>query len=136
MGIESLVVLLLIGAVAGWLAGQIMKGYGFGLIGNIVVGIVGGIRRRAGFSGDRRLTRQWHHRVDNPCHNWCRHPAVFDWTDQESLTLPGQAAPNGSHIFACGGASDRRARTGFQVGPPVPFPFRSGETHWIRMIFG
>ena len=41
MGIESLVVLLLIGAVAGWLAGQIMKGYGFGLIGNIVVGIVG-----------------------------------------------------------------------------------------------
>ncbi|WP_108881841.1 GlsB/YeaQ/YmgE family stress response membrane protein [Anderseniella sp. Alg231-50] len=41
MGIESLVVLLLVGAVAGWLAGQIMKGYGFGLIGNIVVGIVG-----------------------------------------------------------------------------------------------
>ena len=41
MGIESLVVLLLICAVAGWLAGQIMKGYGFGLIGNIVVGIVG-----------------------------------------------------------------------------------------------
>ena len=41
MGIQSLVVLLLIGAVAGWLAGLIMKGYGFGLIGNIVVGIVG-----------------------------------------------------------------------------------------------
>lgn len=41
MGIESLAVLLLIGAVAGWLAGLIMKGYGFGLIGNIVVGIVG-----------------------------------------------------------------------------------------------
>ncbi len=41
MGIESLVVLLLIGAVAGWLAGLIMKGFGFGLIGNIVVGIVG-----------------------------------------------------------------------------------------------
>lgn len=41
MGIESLLVLLLIGAVAGWLAGLIMKGYGFGLIGNIVIGIVG-----------------------------------------------------------------------------------------------
>ena len=41
MGIESLLVLLLIGAVAGWLAGLIMKGYGFGLIGNVVVGIVG-----------------------------------------------------------------------------------------------
>ena len=34
---------ILIGAVAGWLAGQIMKGGGFGLLGNIVVGIVGAI---------------------------------------------------------------------------------------------
>ncbi|MCB1418931.1 MAG: GlsB/YeaQ/YmgE family stress response membrane protein [Notoacmeibacter sp.] len=41
MGLESLLVFLLIGAVAGWLAGLIVKGYGFGLIGNIVVGIVG-----------------------------------------------------------------------------------------------
>ncbi len=41
MQIESLVVLLAVGAVAGWLAGQIMKGYGFGLVGNIVVGVVG-----------------------------------------------------------------------------------------------
>ena len=41
MGIESLIVFLIIGAVAGWLAGLIVKGYGFGLIGNIVVGIVG-----------------------------------------------------------------------------------------------
>lgn len=32
---------LIIGAIAGWLAGQIMKGRGFGLLGNIVVGIVG-----------------------------------------------------------------------------------------------
>lgn len=31
------------GAVVGWLAGQIMKGRGFGLVGNIVVGIVGAI---------------------------------------------------------------------------------------------
>jgi len=41
MQIESLVVLLVVGAVAGWLAGQIMKGYGFGLIGNIAVGVAG-----------------------------------------------------------------------------------------------
>jgi uncharacterized membrane protein YeaQ/YmgE (transglycosylase-associated protein family) len=41
MGIESLIVFLIIGAVAGWLAGLIVKGYGFGLIGNIVVGIIG-----------------------------------------------------------------------------------------------
>lgn len=41
MGIESILVILIVGAIAGWLAGQIMKGYGFGLLGNIVVGIVG-----------------------------------------------------------------------------------------------
>ena len=41
MGIESLIVFIVVGAIAGWLAGQLVKGYGFGLIGNIVVGIVG-----------------------------------------------------------------------------------------------
>ncbi|TYR34897.1 GlsB/YeaQ/YmgE family stress response membrane protein [Mesorhizobium microcysteis] len=41
MGVESLIVFILIGAIAGWLAGQLVKGYGFGLLGNIVVGIVG-----------------------------------------------------------------------------------------------
>lgn len=41
MGLESILVWLLIGAVAGWLAGVIVKGYGFGLVGNIVVGILG-----------------------------------------------------------------------------------------------
>lgn len=37
----SLIGWLVIGAVAGWLAGRIVEGYGFGLIGNIVVGILG-----------------------------------------------------------------------------------------------
>lgn len=41
MGIDSLIVFLIVGAVAGWLAGLLVKGYGFGLVGNIVVGIVG-----------------------------------------------------------------------------------------------
>jgi uncharacterized membrane protein YeaQ/YmgE (transglycosylase-associated protein family) len=41
MTVQALLIWLVIGAVAGWLAGQIVKGYGFGLIGNIVVGIVG-----------------------------------------------------------------------------------------------
>lgn len=41
MTIESIIIFLLVGAVAGWLAGQIVKGHGFGLVGNIVVGIVG-----------------------------------------------------------------------------------------------
>lgn len=34
---------ILVGLVAGWLAGQIMRGGGFGLIGNIVVGILGAL---------------------------------------------------------------------------------------------
>ena len=41
MAIEALLIILLVGAVAGWLAGLIVRGMGFGLIGNIVVGIVG-----------------------------------------------------------------------------------------------
>ena len=39
--IESIIVWLIIGAIAGWAAGLIMKGYGFGLVGNIIVGIIG-----------------------------------------------------------------------------------------------
>ena len=41
LGTSSILIILVIGAVAGWLAGQIVRGMGFGLIGNIVVGIVG-----------------------------------------------------------------------------------------------
>jgi uncharacterized membrane protein YeaQ/YmgE (transglycosylase-associated protein family) len=41
MALEAILIILVIGAVAGWLAGQIVRGMGFGLIGNIVVGIVG-----------------------------------------------------------------------------------------------
>ncbi len=37
----SLLIFLAVGALAGWIAGKLMKGYGFGLIGNIVLGIVG-----------------------------------------------------------------------------------------------
>lgn len=41
MTLTTLLILLLIGAIAGWLAGIIVKGGGFGLIGDIIVGIVG-----------------------------------------------------------------------------------------------
>jgi uncharacterized membrane protein YeaQ/YmgE (transglycosylase-associated protein family) len=34
---------ILIGACAGWLAGQIMKGGGFGVVGNIIIGVIGAI---------------------------------------------------------------------------------------------
>lgn len=39
----GLVIMLIVGAAAGWLAGQIMKGGSFGVVGNILVGIVGAV---------------------------------------------------------------------------------------------
>ncbi len=39
----AIIVMLAIGAVAGWLAGQILSGAGFGLVGNIIVGICGAL---------------------------------------------------------------------------------------------
>ena len=43
MNVMGLLIALLIGAVCGFLAGQIVKGHGFGLVGNIVIGIVGAL---------------------------------------------------------------------------------------------
>jgi uncharacterized membrane protein YeaQ/YmgE (transglycosylase-associated protein family) len=40
---ESIVVILLVGLIAGWLAGKIVQGTGFGLIGDIAIGIVGAL---------------------------------------------------------------------------------------------
>ena len=34
---------IVVGAIAGWLAGKLLKGSGFGLIGNIVVGVIGAL---------------------------------------------------------------------------------------------
>jgi uncharacterized membrane protein YeaQ/YmgE (transglycosylase-associated protein family) len=39
----TILAVLVIGAIAGWLAGLIVRGAGFGLIGNIVIGIVGAL---------------------------------------------------------------------------------------------
>jgi uncharacterized membrane protein YeaQ/YmgE (transglycosylase-associated protein family) len=41
MTAQALLIWLVVGGVAGWLAGLIVRGFGFGLIGNILVGIVG-----------------------------------------------------------------------------------------------
>jgi uncharacterized membrane protein YeaQ/YmgE (transglycosylase-associated protein family) len=39
----GIIAALIIGAVAGWLAGLIVRGAGFGLLGNIVIGIIGSL---------------------------------------------------------------------------------------------
>jgi uncharacterized membrane protein YeaQ/YmgE (transglycosylase-associated protein family) len=51
MSNESLLVILFVGLVAGWLAGQIVRGTGFGIIGDILCGILGA------FIGDWVLPR-------------------------------------------------------------------------------
>ncbi len=43
MEAQSIIVWLIVGAIAGWLAGMVVKGGGFGLIGDIVVGIIGAV---------------------------------------------------------------------------------------------
>ena len=40
---ESLLVIILVGLIAGWLAGQLMRGSGFGLVGDLVVGLLGAL---------------------------------------------------------------------------------------------
>jgi uncharacterized membrane protein YeaQ/YmgE (transglycosylase-associated protein family) len=40
---ESLLVILIVGLIAGWLAGKLVRGAGFGLIGDIVIGIIGAL---------------------------------------------------------------------------------------------
>lgn len=41
MAIESLLALIIIGLIAGWLAGRVTQGSGFGFVGNVAVGVAG-----------------------------------------------------------------------------------------------
>jgi uncharacterized membrane protein YeaQ/YmgE (transglycosylase-associated protein family) len=43
MDLTSLIIFLLVGLVAGWLAGKLIRGGGFGLIGDMVIGVLGAI---------------------------------------------------------------------------------------------
>lgn len=48
---QPLIVLLVIGAIAGWAAGVLVKNYGFGLLGNMAAGVMGSIVGGMVFSG-------------------------------------------------------------------------------------
>ena len=43
MAVTALIWFLLIGLIAGWLAGQVMKGGGFGVVGDMIVGVIGAL---------------------------------------------------------------------------------------------
>jgi uncharacterized membrane protein YeaQ/YmgE (transglycosylase-associated protein family) len=41
--LQSLIIFIVVGVVAGWLAGQVVRGAGFGLLGDLIVGVVGAL---------------------------------------------------------------------------------------------
>jgi uncharacterized membrane protein YeaQ/YmgE (transglycosylase-associated protein family) len=43
MGLGAILVMMLLGALAGWVAGKLVTGYGFGLWGNMAIGILGAV---------------------------------------------------------------------------------------------
>ena len=43
MTVTGLIWFLLIGLIAGWLAGQVMKGGGYGVVGDMIVGVIGAL---------------------------------------------------------------------------------------------
>jgi uncharacterized membrane protein YeaQ/YmgE (transglycosylase-associated protein family) len=43
MGLSGLIWFLLIGLIAGWLAGKVMRGGGYGVIGDMIVGVIGAL---------------------------------------------------------------------------------------------
>jgi uncharacterized membrane protein YeaQ/YmgE (transglycosylase-associated protein family) len=41
MTLQGILIICVVGGIAGWLAGLIVKGFGFGILGNIILGIIG-----------------------------------------------------------------------------------------------
>ncbi|WP_386067328.1 GlsB/YeaQ/YmgE family stress response membrane protein [Tahibacter sp. UC22_41] len=105
MTVQTLLVWLVVGAVAGWLAGQIVKGHGFGLVGNIIVGIVGAFL--AGWLLPGLGARPGRHRRQ---HRLCRdrrdHPVAADRTDQTRIATAIAVAAKRPETYP---ASSRRS---------------------------
>ena len=107
----GIIAALIIGAIAGWLAGLIVRGAGFGLIGNIVIGIIGALLASwllpqlgvslGGGLGPRYHQRH-HRRGDHPGH------PVADQTLTTSASTP--IATAGPAVVYCSGR-ERPTRT-------------------------
>src|SRR5580704_1895217 len=67
MSNESLLVILLVGLIAGWLAGKIVQGTGLGIVGDLIVGIVGA------FIGSWLLPQLGIHWLGHYCSDHQRH---------------------------------------------------------------
>ena len=76
----GLIAALIVGGIAGWLAGIIVKGSGHGVLMNVVIGIIGGFRL------GRQRTQSL--RFDRGCHRG-RGRTVMDRQQDQDLRLPG-----------------------------------------------
>jgi uncharacterized membrane protein YeaQ/YmgE (transglycosylase-associated protein family) len=79
---ESVLSWIIIGAIAGWLAGLLVKGYGFGLIGNIVIGILG-----AGIAGILAQSLGLY-TASTAGNRWRSDPAIPHRPSPPSLAMP------------------------------------------------
>ena len=78
MTLTDIIIFLLIGAVAGWLAGVIVRGGGFGLVGDIVVGIITDRRLVVRPIGHRRWrTDRINHRRSRRRNHPHRHSSTY-----------------------------------------------------------
>ena len=77
MSNEGILVILFVGLVAGWLAGKIVRGTGFGIIGDILVGIAGALIASYAVSEARHPSRH-RPRVGDHLFRDRRHRAVAD----------------------------------------------------------
>ena len=75
---------LIIGGIAGWIAGKVMRGGGFGILGNIVVGIVGAVIGGFLFSLPGAVLERAD-RVPGRGDHRCDHPVVDRRQGEESL---------------------------------------------------
>ena len=78
---------LVIGAIAGWLAGLIVRGAGFGLIGNIVIGIIGALVASWLLPQLRRQPRRQHGARYRQCHHRRGHRSRHPLAGQTRLTI-------------------------------------------------
>ena len=83
----GILIMCVFGAIVGWLAGLVVKGSGFGLVGDIIIGIVGANLAGWLFPCDWNTGRQYDHRRNHRCGCWCNYPVADYQADQKSNNM-------------------------------------------------
>ena len=79
---------IIVGLIAGWLAGQVMKGGGYGVLVDIVLGILGGVVGGLGFRAARNMAGKRDDWFDCGGVHRCGDPCVDYSVGQKSLRIP------------------------------------------------